>query len=47
MMARHIAKPCGYSSVFHQRLFYVAETGAQDEISQAFEGLYGPTTAPS
>ena len=35
--ARRIGKPRPYVSVCYEKFFYAAETGVQDEISQAFE----------
>ena len=41
--ARRIGKPCPYVSVCYEKFFYAAETGVQDEISQAFEDVFGQT----
>ena len=39
--AKRIGKPRHYGSVCHEKFFYAAETGVQDEISQAFEDVFG------
>ena len=39
--ARRVAKPRSYTSVCYKKFFYAAETGRQDEISQAFEEVFG------
>ena len=41
--ARRIGKPRPYVSVCYEKFFYAAETGVQDEISQAFEDVLGQT----
>ena len=41
--AKRIGKPCSYGSVCREKFFYAAETGVQDEISQAFEDVFGRT----
>ena len=41
VMARRVAKPRSYTSVCYKTFFYAAETGAQDEISQALEEVFG------
>ena len=41
--ARRIGKPRPYASVCYEEFFYAAETGVQDEISQAFEDVFGQT----
>ena len=41
--ARRIGKPRPYASVCYEKFFYAAETGVQDEISQAFEDVFGQT----
>ena len=41
--ARRIGKPRPYVSVCYEKFFYAAETGVQDEISQAFEDVFGQT----
>ena len=41
--ARRIEKPRPYASVCYEEFFYAAETGVQDEISQAFEDVFGQT----
>ena len=38
--ARRIGKPRPYVSVCYEKFFYAAETGVQDEISQAFEDVF-------
>ena len=40
MRARRIGKPRPYVSVCYKRFFYAAETGVQDEISQAVECVF-------
>ena len=40
---RRIGKPRPYVSVCYEKFFYAAETGVQDEISQAFEDVFGQT----
>ena len=39
--AKRIEKPRHYGSVCYEKFFYAAETGVQDEISQAFEDVFG------
>ena len=39
--AKRIGNPRHYGSVCHEKFFYAAETGVQDEISQAFEDAFG------
>ncbi len=39
--AKQIRKARSYTSVCYERFFYAAETGVQDEISQAFEEVFG------
>ena len=39
--AEKIGKPRHYGSVCHEKFFYAAETGVQDDISQAFEDVFG------
>ena len=39
--AKQIGKPRLYGSVCYEKFFYAAETGVKDEISQAFEDVFG------
>lgn len=41
VIGRRVAKPRSFTSVCYKRFFYAAETGVQDEISQAFEEVFG------
>ena len=41
VQAKRIGNPRPYGSVCYERFFYAAETGVQDEISQAFEDVFG------
>ena len=38
---KRIGKPRPYGSVCYEKFFYAAETGVRDEISQAFENVFG------
>ena len=38
---KRIGKPRPYGSVCYEKFFYASETGVRDEISQAFENVFG------
>ena len=38
---KRIKKPLSYTSVCYEKFFYAAQTGIQDEVSQAYEDVFG------